>query len=72
MSEELKHASVQGGWFREVSDTMWPGQAMSLRCNQILHVEKSKYQDVRKPPNWCVFFMLIGLFVLFVGLGLSI
>ncbi|RPA87156.1 spermidine synthase [Ascobolus immersus RN42] len=25
---------------------MWPGQAMSLRVNQILHVEKSKYQDV--------------------------
>lgn len=34
------------GWFREVSDELWPGQAMTLRVNQILHVEKSKYQDV--------------------------
>lgn len=25
---------------------MWPGQAMSLKVNQILHHEKSKYQDV--------------------------
>jgi spermidine synthase len=29
------------GWFREISD-MWPGQAM----NQIVHHEKSLYQDV--------------------------
>lgn len=33
------------GWFSEVSE-MWPGQAMTLRVNQILHHEKSKYQDV--------------------------
>jgi len=25
---------------------MWPGQAMSLKVNQVLHHEKSKYQDV--------------------------
>jgi spermidine synthase len=25
---------------------MWPGQAMSLKVNQIIHHEKSKYQDV--------------------------
>lgn len=31
---------------------MWPGQAMSLRVNQILHVEKSKYQDVSCKRNW--------------------
>jgi spermidine synthase len=30
----------------EISDTMWPGEAMSLRVKEILHVEKSKYQDV--------------------------
>ena len=33
------------GWFSEKSD-MWPGQAMNLKVNQILHHEKSKYQDV--------------------------
>lgn len=25
---------------------MWPGQAMTLKVNQILHHEKSEYQDV--------------------------
>lgn len=48
---ELTHSSIQDGWFREISDTMWPGQAMALRCKQILHVEKSKYQDVS--PHLC-------------------
>jgi len=33
------------GWFREISD-QWPGQAMTLKVNQVLHHEKSKYQDV--------------------------
>lgn len=46
MTEELKHDTIKDGWFREISETMWPGQAMALRVNQILHVEKSKYQDV--------------------------
>lgn len=43
---QLTHKTIENGWFREVSETMWPGQAMSLRVNQILHVEKSKYQDI--------------------------
>lgn len=46
MAQELTHPSVKNGWFTEVSDTMWPGQAMSLKVEKILHVEKSKYQDV--------------------------
>ncbi|KAJ5161658.1 spermidine synthase [Penicillium capsulatum] len=33
------------GWFSEQSN-MWPGQAMNLKVNQILHHEKSDYQDV--------------------------
>jgi len=33
------------GWFREIND-QWRGQAMTLKVNQILHHEKSKYQDV--------------------------
>lgn len=44
--QELTHKTIKDGWFREVSDTMWPGQAMSLRVKQILHVEQSKYQDI--------------------------
>ncbi|KAI9803061.1 MAG: putrescine aminopropyltransferase [Piccolia ochrophora] len=42
---EITHPTIQDGWFREISD-MWPGQAMTLKVNQILHHEKSKYQDV--------------------------
>lgn len=33
------------GWFSERSE-LWPGQAMTLKVNQILHLEKSKYQDI--------------------------
>lgn len=46
MAQELSHPTIQDGWFREVSDTMWPGQAMSLRVEKILYAQKSKYQDV--------------------------
>ncbi|EZF09772.1 spermidine synthase [Trichophyton rubrum D6] len=42
---EITHPTIKDGWFSEVSD-MWPGQAMNLRVNQILHHEKSDYQDV--------------------------
>ncbi|CAL5871197.1 uncharacterized protein PFLUO_LOCUS5444 [Penicillium psychrofluorescens] len=41
----ITHPTIKDGWFSEKSD-MWPGQAMSLKVNQILHHEKSKYQDV--------------------------
>ncbi|KAG7193049.1 putrescine aminopropyltransferase [Scheffersomyces spartinae] len=46
MASELTHPSIKDGWFAEISNTMWPGQAMSLRVEKILHVEQSKYQDV--------------------------
>ncbi|KAF9466307.1 saccharopine dehydrogenase [Collybia nuda] len=41
----LTHPSIVDGWFREISP-QWPGQAMALKANKILHVEKSLYQDV--------------------------
>ncbi|KAJ3990052.1 saccharopine dehydrogenase [Lentinula detonsa] len=41
----LSHPTIQDGWFREIS-SQWPGQAMTLKVNKILHVEKSLYQDV--------------------------
>lgn len=46
MTNTLSHPTIKNGWFSEVSNTMWPGQAMNLKVDQILHVEKSKYQDV--------------------------
>ncbi|KAJ2718274.1 putrescine aminopropyltransferase [Coemansia sp. Benny D115] len=44
-SAKLSHPNIVDGWFTE-SSAMWPGQAMRIEVNQILHVEKSKYQDV--------------------------
>lgn len=44
--QELSHPTIKDGWFSEVSETMWPGQAMTLRVNQILFAERSKYQDI--------------------------
>merc|ERR1712000_360713 len=45
MSGEITHETIKDGWFREINN-MWPGQAMMLKVNQVLHHEKSKYQDV--------------------------
>ncbi|KAI1765141.1 spermine synthase [Hypoxylon sp. FL1150] len=45
MSGEITHATIKDGWFREISE-MWPGQAMTLKVEKVLHHEKSKYQDV--------------------------
>ncbi|KAI6359059.1 putrescine aminopropyltransferase, variant 3 [Pyricularia grisea] len=45
MSGEITHETIKEGWFREISD-MWPGQAMTLKVEKVLHHEKSKYQDV--------------------------
>ncbi|KNE71509.1 spermidine synthase [Allomyces macrogynus ATCC 38327] len=41
----LMHPNVKDGWFRETT-AMWPGQAMSLEVDEILHVERSLFQDV--------------------------
>lgn len=46
MSEQLTHPMIKDGWFAEVSDTMWPGQAMSLRVKEVLAAEQTKYQDL--------------------------
>ena len=58
---EITHPTIKDGWFREISDMYvrpcpsssfsanmcrWPGQAMILKVNSVLHHEKSKYQDV--------------------------
>ncbi|PVU90755.1 hypothetical protein BB559_003642 [Furculomyces boomerangus] len=44
-SATLTHPNIKDGWFME-SSTFWPGQRMCLEVNEILHVEKSKFQDV--------------------------
>ncbi|KAG2381712.1 hypothetical protein C9374_006096 [Naegleria lovaniensis] len=34
------------GWFSELSEEMWPGEAASLKVKQVLHHEKSQFQDI--------------------------
>lgn len=51
MSTELTHPSIKDGWFREISETMWPGEAMTLRVKKVLHAARSKYQDVSLKTN---------------------
>lgn len=41
----LSHPSIVDGWFREIN-SQWPGQALTLKVNKILHMEQSQYQDV--------------------------
>ncbi|KAF9168565.1 hypothetical protein DFQ27_001905 [Actinomortierella ambigua] len=45
MTDALTHPLVKDGWFKETG-TLWPGQAMTLEVKEILHVERSKFQDV--------------------------
>lgn len=45
-SKELTHPLIVDGWFREVSDEYFPGQAFMLRVEKILHAEKSQFQDI--------------------------
>ncbi|EFC50783.1 predicted protein [Naegleria gruberi] len=37
--------ALKEGWFSELS-TMWPGECFSLKVKQVLHEEKSKFQDI--------------------------
>ncbi|XP_041377619.1 spermidine synthase-like [Gigantopelta aegis] len=36
---------IKEGWFSEIGE-LWPGQCMSLEVEEVLHKEKSKFQDV--------------------------
>ncbi|KAI8577011.1 hypothetical protein K450DRAFT_253956 [Umbelopsis ramanniana AG] len=45
MAAPLTHETIKDGWFHEKT-TLWPGQAMAIKVEEILHVEKSLYQDV--------------------------
>ncbi|ESN92017.1 hypothetical protein HELRODRAFT_186166 [Helobdella robusta] len=37
--------AIRDGWFSEINP-MWPGQCMSLKVQNVLHEEKSKFQDI--------------------------
>jgi len=36
---------IMNGWFSEIS-TMWPGQALSLEVDEVLHHEQTEFQDL--------------------------
>uniref|UniRef100_A0A8C3JZ20 Spermidine synthase n=2 Tax=Scolopacidae TaxID=8917 RepID=A0A8C3JZ20_9CHAR len=38
-------ALIQEGWFRETC-RLWPGQAMSLQVEELLHHQRSRYQEI--------------------------
>ncbi|CAO2590032.1 Spermidine synthase [Lemmus lemmus] len=38
-------AAIREGWFRETC-SLWPGQALSLQVEQLLHHRRSRYQDI--------------------------
>ncbi|KAE8750357.1 hypothetical protein FOCC_FOCC002917 [Frankliniella occidentalis] len=37
--------SLKQGWFSELND-LWPGMSLSLEVQEVLHKEKSQYQDI--------------------------
>jgi hypothetical protein len=37
---------AKGGWFTELS-TMWPGQGLSLKVDEVLYQDRSKFQARR-------------------------
>jgi len=39
------HPCISEGWFGE-KETMWPGQKFSLKVKEVLHSEKTEFQDV--------------------------
>lgn len=41
----ITHERIKDGWFAE-KETMWPGQAMTLKVKNVLHHEQSLFQDV--------------------------
>jgi spermidine synthase len=41
----ISHPNIVDGWFTE-SPVMWPGQALKLQVTEVLHHEKSEFQDV--------------------------
>ncbi|XP_020813112.1 spermidine synthase [Drosophila serrata] len=39
--------SLTNGWFSELQAELWPGQSFSLKIKEVIHEEKSKFQDIK-------------------------
>ncbi|KAL4796942.1 putative spermidine synthase [Aspergillus venezuelensis] len=59
---DIVHPTIKGGWFTEASD-LWPGQAMTLEVDEILHHEKSEQHDILlfKTTNYGVVLAIDGI-----------
>lgn len=42
----MQHERIKDGWFTEISNEHFPGQGFSLKVEEVLEHQKSKYQDV--------------------------
>lgn len=42
----FEHPSIKNGWFREVSDEHFAGQAFELEVEEMLHHSRSQFQDI--------------------------
>lgn len=38
--------ALKNGWFSEIND-LWPGQSFSLKVKEVLHEERSDFQDIK-------------------------
>lgn len=38
--------AIQKGWFSEINE-LWPGQCFSLQVKEVLHEERSDFQDIK-------------------------
>ncbi|KAF7239299.1 Spermidine synthase, partial [Varanus komodoensis] len=43
--EAAPAACIQDGWFRETC-SLWPGQALSLQVEEVLHHQRSPFQEI--------------------------
>ncbi|EDV49744.1 spermidine synthase isoform X1 [Drosophila erecta] len=39
--------SLNNGWFSELQADLWPGQSFSLKVKEVIHKEKSQFQDIQ-------------------------
>jgi spermidine synthase len=39
--------SLKQNWFSEIDEDLWPDCCFSLKCDELLYDQKSKYQHVQ-------------------------
>lgn len=46
VASNYSHPSIKDGWFREISNKHFPGQAFTLKVEKILYHSRSEFQDI--------------------------